>query len=587
MSTNDFLVNITTSNKGLRFSVTATNPPLHDKAFVRPNSSLADAIIDALRSGNANPDTVLEAIEHVTTWLFSSPPDALFDSLSRALESPSPVRLIFRLEDELRSELGKLPVELIRTGGGQLLFRERLQSIVHLIPYDGPPQTTLADLNYPLRVLIVRSNPTDLGGAVPPAGPIRDQIVGLGEQYFGQGQIVVDLLSSEVNPHVVDRPTWDQFQKQVGRNYHLLVYLGHGDLKFEALPPTGVLQFEDPWGRGAVPVGPDQLKLSLQGHPVPVVLLVGCLTAAEFQSNYLNGFPEKQRKALLNWVMGSQGVAQALVESDSGVQLAVGMRYKLDTDHARQFLVGFFAGLLGPENRGNVEAAVRSGRQRVYQDFPDVPGWSAPVVYRNLDRSNASLGTEPMFSFLLTTPVTEDADDRAAREIRLRSWERLSKTSLSQRSADDLSFPREILQVMENRLSQKYGHRGAVLSVDYMGDAEPGKKMIVSIRLRGQPVIQELAGKITIDGPAAQDVWIQLAPEWKKAYTIANLENYGFQLKRTGSSATPLADGPMLEVKLTTGDLRSVFYRIGITLSPEPAHPLIWCLENAVVVPAA
>jgi hypothetical protein len=39
----------------------------------------------------------------------------------------------------------------------------------------------------------------------------------------------------------------------------------------------------------------------------------------------------------------------------------------------------------------------------------------------------------------------------------------------------------------------------------------------------------------------------------------------------------------MLEVRLTTGDLRGVVYKIGITLEAgAPGHPI---LDNAVIVP--
>ena len=41
----------------------------------------------------------------------------------------------------------------------------------------------------------------------------------------------------------------------------------------------------------------------------------------------------------------------------------------------------------------------------------------------------------------------------------------------------------------------------------------------------------------------------------------------------------------MLEVRLTTGDLRGVVYKIGITLEDKPAHPVIRILDNAIIVP--
>src|SRR5262249_23833827 len=151
--------------------------------------------------------------------------------------------------------------------------------------------------------------------------------------------------------------------------------------------------------------------------------------------------------------------------SDSGVQLAVGMRYKLDTDLAKEFLVQFFDALLGAANRGNVEAAVREGRTRIYQSYPNLSSWSAPVIYRNLDKSNASLGKEPMFSFLRSPPKPDDAEDRAAAEVRSACWKQIAKSSKSRRSAGEVDFPQQILGMKEDRLKAKYKTDAAALLI--------------------------------------------------------------------------------------------------------------------------
>jgi hypothetical protein len=95
---------------------------------------LTDALIEALRGGNADEATIFEAETGITNWLRSNPPDALFESLSVALGKAEPVRLIFRLEDTLRTQLGHLPIELARAKDGYLIFSKNLQSIVHLLP---------------------------------------------------------------------------------------------------------------------------------------------------------------------------------------------------------------------------------------------------------------------------------------------------------------------------------------------------------------------------------------------------------------------------------------------------------------------
>jgi hypothetical protein len=330
MSTNDFTVTITSMANGqLRFSVNSANPPLSDKVYVRPAPGLNEAIIEALRSGNADAATILEAETGITDWLLSNPPDAFFEKLSAALAAPVPVRLIFRLEDALRITLGQLPIELARPQSGYLIFSKNLQSIMHLPPYDGPAQTSLSAPGYPLRVLIVRSNPINLGGAVPPALPIRKKIKEdsgyRGEIFRGRTNRSGPAEQGEYRFEPADMGAFSEADR--------------GELSSTGLFGTWSLKFEDDCGKNPVSVAPDQLNLCLQNHPVLVVLLVGCLTAAQFQQNYLAGFPEKQQQALLNWIRGNQGGAQALVESDSGVQLAVGMRCKLDTDLAQDFLL--------------------------------------------------------------------------------------------------------------------------------------------------------------------------------------------------------------------------------------------------------
>jgi hypothetical protein len=98
---------------------------------------------------------------------------------------------------------------------------------------------------------------------------------------------------------------------------------------------------------------------------------------------------------------------------------------------------------------------VREGRSGIYQNYRKLPSWSAPVIYRNLDKSNTSLGKEPMFSFLLSPPKADDDEDRAAIEDRSASWKQLAKLSTSRRSAEEIGFLVEILRMAERSTSRQ------------------------------------------------------------------------------------------------------------------------------------
>src|SRR5207253_1739648 len=117
-----------------------------------------------------------------------------------------------------------------------LVVTPQVEALVYLLPKATPSPQSMKLPHWPLRVLIVRSNPPDLGGVVPPAGPIRDAIVALGNDvalHLPPGQQVnpvqVDVLSSE--PGIAMPATWPAVAAQIaGHSYHILVYLGHGDL---------------------------------------------------------------------------------------------------------------------------------------------------------------------------------------------------------------------------------------------------------------------------------------------------------------------------------------------------------------------
>ena len=286
--------------------------------FPRTIPTLNPDQIDSFRRGEVRPSEVEELSEKVSDWLLSTD---LRPMLALLISDPNPLRLVFAIDGSLQPTFGDVPIELLRVdpGSEHLVIHAHVASILHLLPKVGGSGGSAATLDWPMRILLVRSNPGDLGGRVPPATRLCGEIVALGKQQFGQGRVQVDLLSSEAG--AAGPPTWEGFRKAVQQaQYHVLVYLGHGDVQqlHEDLPPLSQLLFESDDPAVHEPVNSKRLASVLRSHPIPVVVLAGCLTAAQPDAGSLAN--------LSAWMRGNQGVAQALVNSEAGVTFSVGMR---------------------------------------------------------------------------------------------------------------------------------------------------------------------------------------------------------------------------------------------------------------------
>jgi hypothetical protein len=352
----------------------------------RPFPAVDPAKLDELRLGNAASSVVNEVATAVSDWLLEP---KVRQRLAEALVGQEHIRLVVNIDRPLRPRLSDLPLELVSLPNTvvPLVLHPRVDTLVHLLPAAGePPPAPRRD--WPLKILLVRSNPPDLGGFVPEGGPIRGAIL---EAATGlpAGSVIVRLLSSEQDP---DKPvTWRACVAALEEEaWDVLVYLGHGDVR-EGVDPVSVLQLESADGKASDPIDTRKITWALLNHPVPVVILAGCLTAAEL-TQADRGMRERIQAALPTWLRGASGVAQALVDSEAGVELAVGMRYRLEVDQAREFLVGFFSSLLETAP-GNTELAVRAGRNNLFNVAPIPPSWSAPVVFA---RRSA-----PRFEFLV------------------------------------------------------------------------------------------------------------------------------------------------------------------------------------------
>jgi hypothetical protein len=548
----------------------------------RPPCAITDEERDRLRSGllkQEEHDKLQDAVSH---WVLDNGLDLLLHSALQNGIDP-PLRVIWDVEHELRPTLAELPFEMIRGQNTDKPYvtHRGIACFTHQLPKVGIPPSSPSARTWPLRCLIIRSNPQDLGGRVPPGLPIRAKILAANPA-LGPGYLEVDVLSREgPDPAVVDVPTFQALVSRLrGASYDLLIYLGHGDLRESHgdLAPLGLLQFEKGDGRTHDPVAANRFAMVLHEFPVPVVLLVGCLTAAD-QGGAAGAAAEKE---IPRWMRGSQGVAQALVNSESGVQIAVGMRCRIDADEADEFLVAFFQSLLTANgNKGNVEAAVRAGRWQLAVQPRSVAGYAAPMLF-------STLPAEPMFPFIAEaiSPAPVPEKHEAVRAVFWRAAAKLrTREAVAEIEPELDNVEREMLATMG---------AGASVLMPARCIARSGTTVSIAVGLSGRPYGGAfLAGQIVVDGTELGIDTVRLAPGVQAdGWRLLTADGAGgqrrdFRMERT-AGAHDLPAGPVLDIALTLGIRAKGVYPTTIVNLDAPAAALpVYAVGNAVIVPPA
>jgi hypothetical protein len=186
-----------------------------------------------------------------------------------------------------------------------LSLQRCVSSIVHELGKVGRPLRS-APTTWPFKILIVRAGPKDLA-PVPPAAPIAKKIRAHRQDLADAEQIQVHVLSTEPDGTFEGPPTREGLRSQLsradllGEQYHLLVFLGHGDV--QEVPgrpiPTGQLQLEGAQ-QESDPYEARKIAGLLAEFPVPVVLLMGCMTAADLNEEQLATY----NSAMPKWLRG-------------------------------------------------------------------------------------------------------------------------------------------------------------------------------------------------------------------------------------------------------------------------------------------
>ena len=598
----EFRIDIAPNGQNLRLNLLSKMPGVPDagQPFVRtlPIPNLSDADLDDLRRGNAQKPVVDQVTEHIRDWLLNVDLDPY---LRTALAGPpgESVRLVFSINDEeLRTKLSNVPFELCSLSGGgavPLALHGKVASIVHLLPKVGVPPLAPNSGTWPLRVLIVRSNPLDLGGSVPPAAKTREEIHEVidAQPKLDRDLVQVHVLSSEVSPDLAGKPTLDNLKKQLQKiPYDILVYLGHGDLLpvYQGLTPVGVLQMETEDATAHVTVPFDQIAVLLHERPVPVVILAGCLTAAEISAE-LKADVEKN---IPQWMRGSQAVAQALINSESGVQFAVGMRFRLETEDAGRFIRAFFNTLLlgQPEPfkvpPGHVEAAVRAARRELYLGRPNSYSWSAPVIFR-------SLGQEPMFPHLASPPESVCPNTEQHQSLRAIFWEQLSKLAWNLREVPQSGAEtvRGLLQNVEQQYVQSVLAKAPCFIVPGCIEGRHEGTVTVPVNLHGKLNVDELRADLVFGGGLVKvkslEASQQLLDSGYQMLSLAKGDYASFYIEKAGSSGDQssrgLPEGILLNATIELGQSYQVVYPASVNIKKiEPGQPV--CTgNNAIIVP--
>ncbi len=552
---------------------------------IRAIPQLPDNETNALRFGDANQAVVDNMTKAVSNWLLGKDLETPLETALSQLSPQEKLRLIFYVDERLRADpnlgvtLADLPFELLKLPGDAvpLILSPKLGAMLHLLEKVPFASVSTTQRTPPLRVLIVHANPKFLGGQVPNPLPIRQQILDLGAA-LGPNRVEVDVLSRVQGEGVVGLPTraglWTRLHDFPA--YDILIYLGHGgtDQTFQDLAPIAFLQLEDANGEKPDRLTPDVLAAELQNRPVPVVLLVGCLTAAEVPANELDGLKEAMPRAM----RGNQGVAQALVNSSSGVQLAVGMRFRLETNDAQVFLASFFRSLL-KYNPGNVEAAVHLAREELNAISPFKGSPASPVVFR-------VLSDEPMFEWLVRHDLI--LPDPKLLQLRDIFWRDLAAQS-AQSPSVALDSRRQVLDRLQDQIIADMCTHGPVLAAMWK-DAAPDDTVSLPVVLRGQLELRELEGKLIVDGAGAAIQGLEgttalRAAGYRLLRELEGSQAY-FRIQPRDNATGKPPEGALMEAQVKLAPTPGVIYPLTLEiLQREPAHPL-GLLNNAIIVPS-
>jgi tetratricopeptide (TPR) repeat protein/actin-like ATPase involved in cell morphogenesis len=272
--------------------------------------------------------------------------DCLRRSLERADAQHAALRIRLRLSD--CAELAELPWELLYDRADDWFFA--LSDRTPILRYvQMPDQPRPVHVTLPLRILVIRSEPSDCDPLDLSAE--WAQVAAALTELTGAGLVTLTELAV---------PSLGELRRALMRDtFHVLHYMGHGRFNDTS---GGVLLFTDKSGMSS-PVSGADLGVMLHDHDS---LRLAVLNACEAgRADPADPFA---------------GVANALVRR--GVPAVVAMQFEVSDQAACEFAPALYGALAA--GRG-VDAAVAEARKAIYTISP--LEWATPVLYLRADNA--------------------------------------------------------------------------------------------------------------------------------------------------------------------------------------------------------
>ena len=545
------------------------------RTVLRPLPALEPEQLEALRRGESLEQTAGALADQISGWFFGK---ELAQRLGRSLDGLTPLRFVFKIHRDLVAILGDLPVELVRMppqGLVPLVLHPRVTALVRVPPF-VPVQASSEARDWPFRVLIVRTNPKDLGGAVPEAMPIVEEIrEAAQDRGLPEGAVEIVLVSSEIDG--AELATWARFREALGTGaFDLCVYLGHGDLQeVPDAPPVGQLQFEAANGKESI--NARRIAIELAQHPVRVVVLAGCLTAAGGAvDSETAGQREELGKKLPKYLRGAQGVAQAIV-GDAPVELAVGMRDLLEVNDASLLIGSFFRNLIR-DHPGDVEKAIREARGDLFGrgEFP--PSWSSAIVF-------TKGGAAPVFDFM-----KEDPAQTAFLAARQKDFEpvRVFRQSMAKLFLEAVGDRSPFLAALAIAAEMdKAAAKGDPMVRPRFVQAATGP-VTIPVELVGSLEAHRVTGKVTISSESVTIDRLRVDPRLPAANFMFLQDTDGskanFSIDADSPGDLPLGPGPLFTIEATIGGTAPAVHEVVVTRAKCEPETIVWSGMDVIAV---
>jgi Flp pilus assembly protein TadD len=301
--------------------------------------------------------------------------ECLQRSVDRAQGEDATLRIRLRLSD--CPELADIPWEFLYDKDDDWFVA--LSGATPLVRYlQLPSQPRPLSVTLPLRILAIRSEPTDY-----PSLDLKaewSQVMASLSEFVDEGAITVTDLAA---------PTLSELRRVLLRDrFHVLHYMGHGGFTPEG---GGVLLFTDHSGRG-VPVTAEQLSVMLRDH---TSLRLAVLNACEAgRTDPADPFG---------------GIADTLVRR--GIPAVIAMQFEISDTAAVEFAPALYGALAAGRP---VDAAVAEARKAIYAVSP--LEWATPVLHLRADNAHLFDITQPALTPARPPKPSHAGDARAPQD---------------------------------------------------------------------------------------------------------------------------------------------------------------------------